>query len=334
MIHLKCLACGKKLVILDSLAGRKIACPKCKNKFRVPEQTGDEAAEEEAAASPPERPVKSKRPRPPSADKDDLPVPPSWGDALRGLEEGEEAAESDEDADNADASENEQEDEPSRPARKRMKRRRGRQSSLFEGMLPPFSNALRILRVLGVVALFGALGVCVWLVFDHALAAALAPKAWGVVAVGLLMYLAGHGWFLIGAARAGPGHVLLVLICVFMPLFSPFIYLYYLVTCFGQSKGPFLLWLTGVCLLCAGAYLTTRYDQDLLARPTAPPANPFVGITRGTPEADVLARLGPPAEVKIEPGGEKDMKWFVGGQELDVFVNDGKVQGLSTLRHP
>lgn len=114
---------------------------------------------------------------------------------------------------------------------------------------------------------------------------------------------------------------------------------------------PLWVWLTGgavVFLLLAGGLVLVLYLQGAFG-PPAPRVLPGVGnppqgqrppnapgglpgeqfgIRIGMTEAELTARLGPPAEEKNEPG-KKQLKWVKDRQLLWVTLIDGKASGIS-----
>ena len=127
MIRIPCPGCDKTLRIPDAMAGRAVACPQCKHKFRVPEfdepMESHEDADERISTAPPTRPGKPRKPLPPE-EEDDEPLPKIKRSR----------AEEDEEARDADNLESEPAEEPDRPRRrgKGSSRRRRRSLSRFE----------------------------------------------------------------------------------------------------------------------------------------------------------------------------------------------------------
>jgi hypothetical protein len=234
MIRLACPGCHKTLAIPDTLAGRLVACPKCKNKFRVPQPEPadpDDEAEVQVTARPrpgrsaPSRPAPPARPRRPAEEEDEQPV-------RRRPRPAEEEEDDLEEAPAPSRRRAEEDDEEGAPRRReRKKRRRTRPSRPREGMDPMLMGAIGV----GGVCLLLGLGALLlpWL--------ALVP-----ICLGAFLYVAGYFWFIVVAFQDDVIQGILV-------FFVPFYFLYYLIVNWEGEKKPFLCSVAGFVLVMFGS---------------------------------------------------------------------------------
>jgi hypothetical protein len=217
MIHLLCPHCRCKLAVKEAMAGRLGACPKCKNKIRIPQLetiTSEEVPEERVSAAPQRivtvQPTRTSRDLE-DAEDDDRPARPR----RRRFEDADDRADDDEPA-------------PRRPRKRRKRRRREASSSFSIGDITPIWFVLIGLVVIWII--------CFGLSFVFPLVA-LVP-----LGLGWLLSIAGGIWFLIVAFQ---DDVLAGVLCMFVPFYS----LYYLITHFDETKAPFFTQLLGTLMM-------------------------------------------------------------------------------------
>jgi hypothetical protein len=230
--------CEKKLTIPDALAGRQVACPQCKPKFRAPQpqeaDSGGEPEERTEAAPRSARPahVPPGKARTPARAGDEPPSPPPE-------ESFDELEEVPDEAELSGRPTEDDEDEPARPRQKR-KRKRSRIGLMPLGQINP------ALIVAGVVA-----GGCLLLVLGSVVFPLLAAVP---AAIAGMSIIGAYLWLLI---LAFADEVIQGLACLLIPFYS----VYYLITHFEEVKMPVFLARFGVVIAlmtsCAGAVRPT-----------------------------------------------------------------------------
>lgn len=264
MIRVECPFCDRKLGVGDNLAGKVIACPACKKKFRATESgaaASEDASEERIAAAPKRAappPVRKPPPRPAEVDDeddderplakrrrreddedDDAPPPPK----RRRQEEDDERIQTaprarpvdDEDDDEppprrARRDEDDEDDEPPRRLKKKKKKKRKSGESIFSAVDP---------IVLGLIGA-GAL----WLI---ALILAFFVPVLSVIPMGLggVLMFAGSIWLLVIAFQDSIGQGILCLICGIYQLI-------YAITHFDECKKAILIYAVGLVMWGVG----------------------------------------------------------------------------------
>jgi hypothetical protein len=223
MIHLQCPHCHSKLAVKEAMAGRLGACPKCKNKIRIPQLetiTPDDLPEERISAAP-KRESAAQTTRPPRRfEEDDDADEPLAPPKRRRFED------VDDRADDAEPA-------PRRRKKRRKKRRRESSSSV-----PSFLSDNPVL-----FALAGVAGI---LLITCGLALLFPPVALLPIGLGWLLLMVSNIWFLVCAFQ---DDVMSGVLCLLIPFYS----LYYLITHFDEVRMPIFTGLLGFVLVMGGS---------------------------------------------------------------------------------